>query len=211
MLNGKVTAWETQTKIIAEIDRISKNPKVAFGVELLATYPALRSGDLLKIKEENIDLDHGEILIHDPTKRKNQFKQILLIPEHVQRFANFKQRYPGFPKLEFFRHVAGNRGTKPDQPFGNKMFYKRWMTACENLEIEGLDLYGGTRHSSITEIARRKGETAVIKISGHQTNKAFERYCRVQDQTALAMANFRAETVEGGDEVVYLKKLKAKK
>jgi len=207
----KVTDWETQSKIIAEIERISKNPKVAFGVELLAMYPALRPGDLLKIKEENIDLKHSEIVIHDPTKRKNQFKQILLIPEHVEKFEQLKKQYPGFPKLVFFRHVPGVQGTKPDQPFGEKMFYKRWVQACENLGIDGLDLYAGTRHTSITEIARRYGETNAIKTSGHQTNKAFERYCRVQDHTALEMAKARAEIVKSGCDVIDFRKAKSTK
>ena len=174
-------------------------------------YPALRPGDLLKIKEENIDLEHGDIVIHDPTKRKNQFKQILLIPEHVRRFAQLKEKYPGIKKLEFFRHVAGVSGARVDHPFGNKMFYKFWIRACDNLGIEGLDLYAGTRHTTITEIARRKGETAAIKTSGHQTNKAFERYCRVQDHTALEMAKFRNETVSGGGEVIDLKRVRGRR
>jgi hypothetical protein len=76
------------------------------------------------------------------------------------------------------------------------MFYKRWLSACTNLKIEGLDLYAGTGHTSITEIARRYGENKAIKTSGHDTNKAFERYCRVQDHTALEMAKARAETVK---------------
>jgi integrase len=207
----KVTDWETQTQIIAEIERISTNPKIAFGVELLATYPALRPGDLAKINEENIDLKYGEILIHDPTKRKNQFKQILLIQEHIEKFELLKQKYPGFPKLQFFRHIQGGRGTKPDQPFGAKMFYKRWIEACQNLKIDGLDLYAGTRHTSITEIARRHGENKAIKTSGHNTNKAFERYCRVQDHTALEMAKARAESVKIGGNVIDIRTLKNKK
>lgn len=200
-----VTDWDTQKRIIAEIDRISKNPKVVFGVELLATYPALRPGDLLKITEENINLEYGEIIIHDPTKRKNQFKQILLIPEHIERFRQLKQKYPGVSKLKFFRHVPGVQSVKPDQPFGHKLFYKRWIRACQNLKIKGLDLYAGTRHTSITEIARRYGTSNAIKTSGHSTNKAFERYCRVQDHTALEMAKARAETVNGGGQVIRLR------
>jgi hypothetical protein len=85
------------------------------------------------------------------------------------------------------------------------------MSACENLKIDGLDLYAGTRHTSITEIARRYGETSAIKTSGHQTNKAFERYCRVQDHTALEMAKARADTVKNGGEVIDFKKVKSGK
>lgn len=40
-----------------------------------------------------------------------------------------------------------------------------------------------------------------------QTDKAFERYCRVQDQTALEMAKFRYETVSGDGAVINLKRV----
>jgi hypothetical protein len=35
-----------------------------------------------------------------------------------------------------------------DGRFGRDYLYKWWKEACRNLEVEGVDLYGGTRHSS---------------------------------------------------------------
>ena len=189
--------WKTQQTIIDEVYRIAKNPKVGFGIELLSTYPALRPGDLLKIKESDIDLNHGEIIIHNPTKSKNKFKQILLLSEHVKRFKFFKEHYTGFPSLPFFRHIPGISGAKANKLFGHKQFYKWWIKACENLGIEGIDLYGGTRHTTTTEIARRQGEDKAIKATGHETNKAFRRYCQVQDNTALEMAKLTMNEREG--------------
>ena len=52
---------------------------------------------------------------------------------------------PGFPRSYFFRHETGKGGVKNGQKYGEKFFYKRWKKACENLGIEGIDLYGGTR------------------------------------------------------------------
>jgi hypothetical protein len=49
-------------------------------------------------------------------------------------------------------------------------------------------------------IALCKFQTAISWLS-----KAFERYCRVQDQTALEMAKFSAETVNGGGVVDFRK------
>ena len=83
--------------------------------------------------------------------------------------------------------------------------------ACEDLKIEKLDLYAGTRHTSITDIAQRYGEQSAIKTSGHNTNKALERYCRVQDCTALEMAKARAESVKGGGSVIAFEKVKVRK
>jgi hypothetical protein len=51
---------------------------------------------------------------------------------------------------------------RPGQPFGNKYLYKGWIKACENLGVEGLDLYGGTRHTTTTELAKRYGREAAM-------------------------------------------------
>ena len=90
--------------------------------------------------------------------------------------------------MPFFRHVSGVSGVKSDQAFGNKLFYKYWIKACKEIGIEGVDMYGGTRHSTTTETARRHGSDKAKKASGHQTNKAFERYCQYQDDIAYEMA-----------------------
>lgn len=52
----------------------------------------------------------------------------------------------------------------------------------------GLDLYGGTRHTTTTEIARRAGTINARKASAHESNKAFDRYCQYQEDTAFDMA-----------------------
>ena len=51
---------------------------------------------------------------------------------------------------------------------------------CKNLGIDGVDLYGGTRH--ITVIALRKFATPeqIKRATMHSTNKAFERYFRIE-------------------------------
>jgi hypothetical protein len=53
--------------------------------------------------------------------------------------------------------------------------------ACANLEIKGLDLYGGTRHSSVIDLRKRHSPEAVKRASGHsyKTNKAFDRYLQI--------------------------------
>ena len=55
--------------------------------------------------------------------------------------------------------------------------YLWWKKACKNLGIDGVDLYGGTRHSSTTAL-REAFTPEQIRNSGtlHSTNKAFDRY-----------------------------------
>ncbi len=93
----------------------------------------------------------------------------------------FKQIKPGFPRSYFFRHENGKGGVKKGQKFGEKYFYKWWKRACENLGIEGVDLYGGTRHSSAVALRKNFSPEQIKQGTGtmHQTNKAFERYFRI--------------------------------
>jgi hypothetical protein len=55
-------------------------------------------------------------------------------------------------------------------------------------DTEGLDLYGGTRHTTTTEIAKHEGKDAAKRHSGHRTNKAFDRYCQMDEQESSDMA-----------------------
>jgi len=132
-----ITNLETQQLIIDEMFRIAP-AKVAFGVDLLATYPKLRPDDLRRICEH--DYSEG-----------------------------------------FFRHHGKGKGFKPDQQLGKNQLYRWWRRACENLGIEGLDLYGGTRHTTVTAIAIMVDGTSAQKASSHSSNKAFGRYCQAED------------------------------
>lgn len=103
-------------------------------------------------------------------------------------YISLKKKYPGMPNMPFFRHVSGINRIKADSPFGQKYFYKWWIKACDNLGVKGLDLYGGTRHTTTTELARIVGTEGARKATGHETNKAFDRYCQHQDDDAFEMA-----------------------
>jgi len=68
---------------------------------------------------------------------------------------------------------------KKGQKYGEKFFYKWWRKACQNLNIENVDLYGGTRHSSTVALRDHFSPEQIKEGTMHQTNKAFERYYRV--------------------------------
>nr|WP_319393321.1 hypothetical protein [uncultured Desulfobacter sp.] len=183
-----VTTWEIQSQILDQIKKDATNPKQWFGIELLSVYTKLRPADLLKLTEGDIDLQSGMLFIHYPTKKKNSLLTVRLAPDHVDIFAQLKKQYPALPTVIFFRHIAGIKGVKKDAAFGEKYFYKAWISACDKLGIEGLDLYGGTRHTTTTEIGKMQGKDAAKKHSGHRTNKAFERYCQMDEVESADMA-----------------------
>jgi hypothetical protein len=86
----------------------------------------------------------------------------------------------GLPDLPFFRHVKGIKGCRAGERFGEKYFYKWWVKACENLGVEGVGLYGGTRHSSAMALRQHRTPEEIKRATMHSTNKAFERYFRIE-------------------------------
>ena len=73
--------------------------------------------------------------------------------------------------------MKGSGAAKPGQRFSREMFYRNWQRACRALAIEGVDLYGGTRHSTATALSTLYSKDEVKDFGAmHGTNKALERY-----------------------------------
>lgn len=72
-----ITDIDTQEEIIKKVFDMTYdlNPKIWLGIDLLATYVNLRPGDLLKLQEADVDIIHGELTFHYPTKRKTSLKR----------------------------------------------------------------------------------------------------------------------------------------
>ena len=192
-----ITDIETQTSVLDKIREISysANPKIWLGCDMLSLYVNIRPKDLLNLTEGELDLKYGVMTINRPTKKKGKIVKttVRLIPEHIQEIGALKEKYPALPHIPFFRHVKGVSGVQADAPYGEKYFYKWWIRACEKLGIKGLDLYGGTRHTTTTALAKEVGEYGAKKATGHYTNKAFERYCQYQDDNTFEMVKVAAE------------------
>lgn len=169
----QVIGKETQSAILDEIARIAPF-KVWLGIKWLCTYIAIRPGELVQIREQDIDTENRYIYIHH--SKTGDTKPVPMLDENVMLF---KQVRPGFPRSFFFRHDTGKGGVKKGQKYGEKFFYKWWKRACENLKVEGVDLYGGTRHSSAVALRQHFSPEQIKQGTMHQTNKAFERYFRV--------------------------------
>lgn len=163
----------TQQAIINEVYRISHgvNPKIWLGVKWLATYISVRPGELLNLKEGDINRAEGFFVIPHP-KEKDP-KIIYLLDDDI-KLLNMMPK--GLPGLYFFRHGKGNGAAKPGAQFGKDYLYKWWKQACKNLRVEKVDLYGGTRHSTVTALGKELTPEQIRAGSLHKTNKAFERY-----------------------------------
>jgi len=173
---------DTQEEVLAGVFRLSKeNPRAYIAIRWLCTYVSLRPGDLAVILEEDVDLAQGVVIVrtHKTSKSTHKIKAIPLLPEDVEEL---KALPPGFPKMPLFRWDKGGHGRVAGQQFGENYLYKLWIRACNSLGIKGVDLYGGTRHSTMQFLRKQLSPEGVKRLSLHTTNKALDRYLEIDTQ-----------------------------
>jgi len=127
-----------------------------------------------EVMEQDIDLENKYIYIHH--SKTVETKPVPILDEDIELV---KQAGLSFPRSHFFRHAEGKSGVKLGRTYGEKYFYKWWKKACDNLGVKDVDLYGGTRHSSVVALREHFSPEQIKQGTMHQTNKAFERYFRI--------------------------------
>jgi integrase len=148
----------------------SKKPKAEVTLHLI------RPIELINIKEGDFDLPMGVVNV-----RYNKEKKPKIVPILDEDIELIKSLPRGLTGLYFFRH--GKRKGINDirrARFGKDYLYKWWKLACNNLGVVGVDLYGGTRHSSARALREHFSPEQIKKASMHSTNMAFERYFKLE-------------------------------
>ncbi|MBT4363618.1 MAG: hypothetical protein HOD17_03940 [Desulfobacteraceae bacterium] len=199
----KIVDKETQEDIIDEVYRISHhiNIKVWLGIKWLSTYISMRPGEMLGLKESDIDTKIGALIIPHPKEKEP--KLIYLLDEDIELIESIPR---GMPHLPFFRHEKGVSGVTPGEKFGDRYLWKWWKKACANLRIEGVDLYGGTRHSTTTALSKVMSKEEIKGGSLHKTNKAFERYMQSKSADAMKVYKKASELTGKKARIIKLKK-----
>jgi len=189
---------ETQTRIINKVRDISYhiNPKIWIGILWLATYISCRPAELLGLAEKNIRVKMGAIIIPHPKEKTP--KTVYLLPEDIEILKSIPR---GLPDMYFFRHPPGLSGATAGQRFGNRYLYKWWKKACFDLGIDGVDLYGGTRHSTATALGQICTPEEVRDATGH-ASKAFERYFQNRQARALKVTRKIKELRKGNGKIL---------
>jgi integrase len=161
----------TQEAIIQEVKRIADpvDRKVGIAIQWLSTYFSIRPIELLHIRERDFDFNLGGVFIQ---YSKTEPKWVPMLREDLEIVRAFPT--PLDPEMFFFRY-GGRR-------FGQKRLYKWWKKACANLGIEKVDLYGGTRHSTVRALREQLTPEQIKRASMHSTNKAFSRYFEVENE-----------------------------
>ncbi|MFY9943175.1 MAG: hypothetical protein WAK57_13450, partial [Desulfobacterales bacterium] len=101
-------------------------------------------------------------------------------------------------------------GVEIGEQFGPKYFKKWWDKACENLGIKGVDLYGGTKHSTATALGEFLTPEEIKRGgTGSSTNRAFERYFQPRrNESAKVVSTIKELQKKQAGKVVELRKQK---
>lgn len=167
----------TQTAIIEKVKEISwaVNPKIWWGIKLLSENPNVRPGELRNVKEGNISIEMGLIQIKKMKELGRKKGKFVQLDEDDIRFLRTLPE--ALPDIYFFRHRKGTAGVKAGEQFGVSYFNKWWKRACSYLGVEGVTLYSGTKHSTVTALSEVLSPEEIRRGgSEHSTSSAFERY-----------------------------------
>jgi hypothetical protein len=210
-----ITDIETLEAILMEIKRISYhiNPKIWLGIKLLATYIKVRPGEMRMIKERDINLESGFIIIKEPKEGTRDTGKYAYLDEEDIDLINLMPK--GFPDMYFFRHPTNPKrsGVTPGGQFGPKYFKVWWDRACKSLGVKDVDLYGGTKHTVATALGKYLSPEEIKRGgTGHTTNKAFDRYFQPQKGEHIKVITaIKKLKEEARGEVIELNKIKEKK
>jgi hypothetical protein len=137
-----------------------------------------------------LKIGEGFLLIPHPKEKKPKF--VPLLKEDIELVRKLPR---GFPEMPFFRHLRGVSGCRAGRAFGDKYLYKWWKKACENLGIEGVELYGGTRHNSAIALRKLRTPEEIKRATMHSTNKMEEPGSRgMESFSAYKNLTFPADT-----------------
>ena len=189
----KTVSVADQEMILAEVKKLTckTRPRSWLAIKWLTTYISIRPAEMLSLTEGQVDRQRGLLFIPHPKERKP--KVVPLLEEDLELLRDFPEEHPSLP---FFRHGAGARTDRAGAPLGKQRLYRDWKEACRNLGIEGVDLYGGTKHSTAMGLREVATFEEVRKMTGHTTNKAFDRYLQLEGEKMKELYRRRRNLVE---------------
>jgi integrase len=177
----KTVDKEIQQSIIDDL-RQHEPFKVWLGVRFLATYISIRPMELMNITYANVDLKNGYLYIPHPKEKK--YKAVPILAEDVALLSAIPRKMPGM-------YIFGE-----EKRYGENRFYKAWKRACSRLGIEGVDLYGGTRHSSARALRKFFSPEEIKRATMHSSNAAFERYFVMESDDVRSIYKRAAEVIK---------------
>jgi integrase len=135
------------------------------------TYPKIRPRELRDVKEKQLNLKDGIMVIESP-KAGHEPKVIKLLPEDVELIKSLPR---GFPEMYFLRYE------KTGKRFGPNRVTMVWLRACRELKIMDVCLYAGTKHTTVSELAKTTSSRLLEKAAGI-SERALRRYAILREE-----------------------------
>jgi len=161
----------TQEAIINDIKK-HEPFRVWLCIKWLATYIAIRPGEMQSLTEGQVDRARGVLIIPHPKEKRA--KIIPLIEEDLEIIRGLPLAFS--QEMPFFRHESSVSNIKPGRRFGGTLLYYAWDRACKRLGIEGVSLYPGTKHSTAMGLRSIYTPEQIQSLTLHTTGEAFRRY-----------------------------------
>ena len=196
MNTRKILSQEIRNTVLDELLRISlhRDPKIWAAISLLSLNPNVRPVELLRAKEQDLDLEAKELIIRmDDTKTGIKDQVVVLLSEHCEILKS-----DAIGATFIFRHRV--RKGIPAKLIGQRwsigLLEDWWNKACENLGIKGVSLYPGTKHTTANALRHMSYTPEQIRgFLGHRTGTAFKRYYYDDPDEQVDMVNALAGKV----------------
>lgn len=163
-----------RTRVLSreEFQRLLENaPLHLLGIIRLAYFTGMRKGEILGLTWQNVDFQHGVIVLEAAMTKTNRSRVIPLNDEMVQMLHE-QETYSNVehPYVFYFR----------GEPM--KDLKRSFVNACEKAGIENFRFHD-LRHTFVTN-ARKAGvhDHVIMAITGHTTMAMFRRYDKVTSE-----------------------------
>jgi integrase len=142
-------------------------------IKWLATYIAIRPGEMRSLTEGQVDRQRGFLVVPHPKEKRA--KIIPMTEEDIEIVRSLPLAFDS--SMPFFRHQRNIKGgTKAGDALGHNSIYRAWKRACGRLGVQGVSLYPGTKHSTAMGYREIYTPEQIQSMTLHSTSAAFNRY-----------------------------------
>lgn len=136
---------------------------------IIAYWTGMRTGEVLMLRWDQLDLEWGLLRLEPKTTKNNQGRLIPLVTEVIEALWKWKRKtLHHYPSCSWVCHCRGERLRQIPR--------KRWKKACEGVGLNG-KLFHDLRRSAVRNMVRAGiSERVAMAISGHKTRSVFDRY-----------------------------------
>ena len=172
--------------------------RVWLGAKWLATYIAVRPGEMVSLNENQVDRNRGLLIIPHPKEKRA--KIIPLVDEDIELIRSLPLAFD--QSIPFFRHECNRCGVRDGTRFSVKMLYHAWGRACKRLGVEGVTLYPGTKHSTAMGLRVVATPEEIKSMTLHSTSAAFNRYFQTSGEALKELQGRRKSIACPDNEVI---------